>query len=128
MDRGHDVLELFGRIGREHEPLAGAPPVHAPRPVGELGGNALLPERQVARADEAIDRDLARYLPLWKKCVPPMFADRPWRVDRWGAGERFVFAPYPSEKLEDVMAAIHRWGMGREMHVTEFDRLALSLA
>jgi len=26
------------------------------------------------------------------------------------------------------MAAIHRWGMGREMHVTEFDRLALSLA
>src|SRR6266705_2849652 len=81
--------------------------------------------------DETSERDvlrryfaaLARYLPLWKKCVPPEVADRPWRVDRWGAGERFVFAPYPSEKLEDVMAAIHRWGIGREMHVTEFDRL-----
>ena len=82
----------------------------------------------LARADEAIERDLARYLPLWTKCIPPEFADRPWRVDRWGAGERFVFAPYPGEKLEEVMAAIHRWGMGREMHVTEFDRLALSLA
>jgi len=82
----------------------------------------------LARADAAIDRDLARYLPLWKKCIPPEFADRPWHVNQWGAGERFVFAPYPSEKLTEVMAAIHRWGMGREMHVTEFDRLALSLA
>jgi ABC-type nitrate/sulfonate/bicarbonate transport system substrate-binding protein len=82
----------------------------------------------LARADQAIDRDLARYLPLWTKCIPPEFADRPWRVETWGAGERFVFAPFPQAKLEDVMAAIHRWGMGREMHVTEFDRLALSLA
>jgi hypothetical protein len=82
----------------------------------------------LARADEAIERDLARYLPLWTKCIPPEFADRPWRVTTWGAGERFVFAPFPPAKLEDVMAAIHRWGMGREMHVTEFDRLALSLA
>jgi hypothetical protein len=49
-------------------------------------------------------------------------------VESWGAGERFVLAPYPAEKLAEVMAAIHRWGMGREMHVTEFDRLALSLA
>ena len=79
----------------------------------------------LARADAAIERDLARYLSLWAKCVPPEFADRAWRTETWGAGERFVFAPYPAEKL---MAAIHRWGMGREMHVTEFDRLALSLA
>jgi len=71
---------------------------------------------------------LEKHLPLWTKCIPQEFADRPWRVEAWGAGERFVFAPYPSAKLEEVMAAIHRWGMGREMHVTEFDRLALSLA
>ena len=82
----------------------------------------------LARADAALERDLARYLSLWAKCVPPEFADRAWRTETWGAGERFVFAPYPAEKLGEVMAAIHRWGMGREMHVTEFDRLALSLA
>src|SRR4030095_9688731 len=82
----------------------------------------------LARADAAIERDLARYLPLWKKCVPPEFADRPWRVEGWGAGERFVFAPYPAEKLADVLAAIHRWGLGRGMHAREFDRLALSIA
>ena len=82
----------------------------------------------LARADAAIERDLGRYLPLWTKCVPPEFAGRPWRVGQWGAGERFVFAPYPADKLAEVMAAINRWGMGREMQITEFDRLALSLA
>jgi len=82
----------------------------------------------LARADAALGRDPARYLPLWTKCIPPEFADRPWRVDQWGAGERFVFAPYPPEKLAEVMAAIKRWGMGREMQVTELDRLALSVA
>src|SRR5213594_3901074 len=54
----------------------------------------------------ALERDLARYLSLWVKCVPPEFADRAWRTETWGAGERFVFAPYPAEKLEEVMAAI----------------------
>jgi len=81
----------------------------------------------LARADEALDRALERYRPLWTKCIPPEFADRQWRVDGWGAGERFFFAPYPPEKLAEVMAAINRWGMGREMHVTELDQLALSL-
>ena len=82
----------------------------------------------LARADAAIDRDLVRYLPLWMKCVPPEFADRPWRVEQWGPGERFVFARYPAEQLAEIMAAIKRWGMGREMQITEVDRLALSLA
>src|SRR5262249_34551314 len=31
----------------------------------------------LARADAALDRDLARYLPLWTKCIPPELADRP---------------------------------------------------
>src|SRR5213593_678437 len=55
MDRGHDLLELLTRVGREDEALPGAPPVHAPRAVGELGRNALLPERQVSR-EVAFDR------------------------------------------------------------------------
>src|SRR5262249_11052929 len=82
----------------------------------------------LARADEALDRDRARYLPLWKQCIPPELADRPWRLDRWGDGERFVVAADPPDKLAEVMAAINRWGMGREMQVTELDQLALSIA
>src|SRR6266540_911668 len=55
MDRGHDFRELFGWIGREDEALTSTPLVHVPRPVGELGWNTLLPERQVSR-EVAIDR------------------------------------------------------------------------
>lgn len=80
------------------------------------------------KAEKALDRDLSKYLPLWRKSIPPEFQDREWHPETWGPGERFVFAPFPQEKLEEVMAAIKRWGMGNQMKVKEFDRLALSLA
>ena len=79
-------------------------------------------------AERAIDRDLPRYLPLWKKSVPPEFADRPWKYATWGAGERFRFAPIPKATLDEVTAAIDRWGMGDKMLVKDIDRLALSVA
>jgi hypothetical protein len=80
------------------------------------------------RAEQALSRDLAAYLPLWRKSIPPEFQDRPWRTETWGPGERFVFAPYPEEKLREVMAAIERWGMGAQMMVKDLDRLALEVA
>jgi hypothetical protein len=40
---------------------------------------------------------------------------------------RFVFATYPPEKLAEIMVAFGRWGMGREMQITELDQLALSI-
>jgi len=82
----------------------------------------------LARAEQALDRDLARYLPLWHKCIPREFKDRPWRVETWGAGERFVFARYPEEKLREVLDAINRWGMGTKMADQNLDRLALAVA
>ena len=83
--------------------------------------------RALDRAEQALTRDLPKYLPLWRKSIPPEFADRAWGVERWGPGERFVLAPYPEEKLREVLAAIERWGMGKEMHVKEVDRLALAV-
>jgi NitT/TauT family transport system substrate-binding protein len=82
----------------------------------------------LAEADRALDRDLPRYLPLWVKSIPPEFRDRAWRTQTWGAGERFVFAPYPEARLREVMAAIDRWGMGAQMMVKDLDQLALALA
>ena len=82
----------------------------------------------LARAEEALDRDLTKYLPLWHKCIPPEFKDRTWRVERWGPGERFVFARYPEEKLQEVLDAINRWGMGAKMTEQNLDRLALAVA
>lgn len=80
------------------------------------------------RAEQALERDLAAYLPLWRKSIPPEFQDRAWRTETWGPGERFVFAPYPADKLREVMAAIDRWGMGTQMMVKDLDRLALAVS
>jgi len=98
--------------------------------------------------DEASDRDvLRRYFTALARAAPgarprsralPAAVDEvhPARVRRSGVARRPVgcrgalssFSAYPPEKLAEVMAAINRWGMGREMHVTELDQLALSLA
>ena len=82
----------------------------------------------LGRAEEALDRDLPKYLPLWHKCIPPEYKDRTWRVETWGPGERFVFARYPEEKLREVLDAINRWGMGAKMAEQNLDRLALAVA
>src|SRR6185295_11395537 len=49
LDRRHDLRELLGGIRREDEALPGAPALDAPRAIGELGRDALGPQRQVAR-------------------------------------------------------------------------------
>ncbi len=82
--------------------------------------------RALDRAEQALDRDLPRYLPLWHKCIPPEFRNQPWRVETWGPGERFVFARYPEAKLREVLEAINRWGMGDKMAEQNLDRLALA--
>jgi len=82
----------------------------------------------LVRAEEALARDLPKYLPLWGKCIPPEFQDRAWRTETWGPGERFVFAPYPEDKLREVLSAIERWGMGAKMTETNLDRLTLAVA
>ena len=44
------------------------------------------------------------------------------------AVKRLLVATPNSGKLVEIMAAIKRWGMGREMKVTELEQLALSIA
>ena len=36
------------------------------------------------RAEQALTKDLEKYLPLWKYSIPPEFQDREWRVETWG--------------------------------------------
>ncbi len=79
------------------------------------------------KAEQALTRDLKKYLPLWKKSIPPEFSDREWRVETWGAGERFVFKPFPQEEYDEVMSAIDRWGMGIHMQDRHYGNLALPL-
>jgi hypothetical protein len=80
------------------------------------------------RAEQALTRNLQRYLPLWKKNIPPRFADRQWHVESWGPGERFVLKPFPRDEYEKVMASIERWGMGVHMEDKNYERIIMSLS
>jgi NitT/TauT family transport system substrate-binding protein len=77
------------------------------------------------RAEEALDSDLEKYLPLWEKCVPPEFKGvHPWQFDKFTRGERFVYQPLPRAEFDDVMAQVQRWGLDDHLKEKSFDRLA----
>jgi hypothetical protein len=44
--------------------------------------------RGLDRAERALESDLAKYLPLWKECVPPEFQDRDWDFARFRGAVR----------------------------------------
>ena len=77
------------------------------------------------RAEEALDSDLEKYLPLWEKCVPPEFKGvHSWQFDKFTRGERFVYQPLPRAEFDDVMAQVQRWGLDDHLKEKSFDRLA----
>ncbi len=64
------------------------------------------------RAEQALDVNLAKYLPLWKLAVPPEFENyHPWDFAKFGRGERFVNKPLPREQFDEVFAQVERWGL-----------------
>lgn len=77
------------------------------------------------RAAHALGRDLPKYLPHWKKNIPPKFSDRQWHVERWGPGERFVVKPFPRAEYDRVMVAIERWGMGTHMEDKTYEHISM---
>jgi hypothetical protein len=79
------------------------------------------------KAEQALTRDLKKYLPLWKHSIPPEFQNREWRFETWGPGERFVFRPFPKEEYTKVVAAMDRWGFGPHMQERNYDGLVLAL-
>lgn len=79
------------------------------------------------KAEQALTRDPKKYLPLWRKSIPSEFAQRDWRVETWGPGERFVFRPFPKEEYDEVTSAIDRWGMGIHMQDKSYHNLVLPL-
>ena len=76
------------------------------------------------RAEEALDADLARYLPLWRLAVPAEFADRAWDFTRFGRGERFVYRPIPHGEFDEVFAQVERWGLDQFAKERSFDAIA----
>jgi len=68
--------------------------------------------RALNRAEQALEADLPKYLPLWKLAIPAEFEDfHPWQFDKFGRGERFVNKPVPQEEFAEVFTQVARWGL-----------------
>jgi NitT/TauT family transport system substrate-binding protein len=68
--------------------------------------------RALQRAEQAMDADLPKYLPLWKLTVPAEFENyHAWDFSKFGRGERFVNKPLPRGEFDEVFAQVERWGL-----------------
>lgn len=64
------------------------------------------------RAEQALEANLAKYLPLWKLAVPAEFENfQSWDFSKFGRGERFVNKPLPNEEFGEVFSQVERWGL-----------------
>ncbi len=81
------------------------------------------------RAEEALDRDLRRYLPLWEMSVPAEFADyHPWDFTKFGRGERFVYERIPQAEFDETLEQVKRWGLDQFLKERDFEKLTARTA
>jgi NitT/TauT family transport system substrate-binding protein len=80
-------------------------------------------------AEEAMDKNEQKYLPLWKNSVPAEFADyHKWDFMKFGRGERFVYKRIPQTEFDDTMAQVKRWGLDQYLKERDFEKLTCSTA
>jgi NitT/TauT family transport system substrate-binding protein len=66
--------------------------------------------RALKRAEQALESDLQRYLPLWKLAIPPDFESlHAWDFSTFGRGERYIDEPLPEEDFGTVFQQVQRW-------------------
>jgi NitT/TauT family transport system substrate-binding protein len=81
------------------------------------------------RAEEALEADLPKYLPLWKISVPGDFGDvHPWDFSKFTRGERFVYQPLPRDEFDDTLAQVERWGLDQHLQERNFEKLVQPIA
>jgi NitT/TauT family transport system substrate-binding protein len=80
--------------------------------------------RALDRAEQALEENLAKSLPLWKLAVPAEFKDlHPWDFTKFGRGERFVNETVPREEFDEVFAQVERWGLDQYLENRNFEAL-----
>jgi len=83
--------------------------------------------RALKRAEDALQANLEKYLPLWKLAVPPEFENvHPWNFRKFGRGERFIGEPIPREDFDIVFDQVHRWGLDDFVKERSPERLSYS--
>jgi hypothetical protein len=80
------------------------------------------------RAEQALQADLPKYLPLWQLSIPAGFQATSWNFSAFTRGERFVYEPVPKSEFEEVMGQVERWGLDQHLKDREFANLIASAA
>jgi hypothetical protein len=81
--------------------------------------------RALDRAEQAMDADPDKYLPLWKLAIPAEFADHhPWDFSKFGRGERFVYRALPGQEFAETLQQVERWGLDQHLNERSYDRLS----
>jgi NitT/TauT family transport system substrate-binding protein len=79
--------------------------------------------RALRRADEALRREPAKYMHLWKNNLPPgLEGDYDW--SKFGLGELLVFDRYPEETFAETMSFARRWGLDKNVRTDTYMELA----
>jgi NitT/TauT family transport system substrate-binding protein len=85
--------------------------------------------RALERAEQALEADLKKYLPLWKLAVPPEYEDvHAWDFSKFGRGERFVYETIPRSEFDEVLDQVKRWGLDQYLKDKSFEHLAADLS
>jgi NitT/TauT family transport system substrate-binding protein len=82
----------------------------------------------LSRAEQALQADLPKYLPLWKLSVPAEFGSTHWDFSKFSRGERFVYEPIPKTEFDEIMQQVERWGLDQHLNERAFDNLIPSAA
>src|SRR5712692_3764845 len=83
--------------------------------------------RALARAEQAMDADMAKYLPLWKLAVPAEFESfHRWDFSKFGRGERFYYQTLPREEFDETLAQVERWGLDQHLKDRSYEKLSYS--
>ena len=76
------------------------------------------------RAEQALEADLPKYLPLWKHSIPAEFETyHSWDYSKFTRGEKFVYKPLPRGEFDDTLAQVERWGLDQHLKERSFERL-----
>jgi NitT/TauT family transport system substrate-binding protein len=84
--------------------------------------------RALDRAEDALEADLDRFLPLWKLSIPAEFQDQSWDFSKFSRGERFVHEPVPRAEFDEIMQQVERWGLDQHLKERKFDKLVPAAA
>jgi ABC-type nitrate/sulfonate/bicarbonate transport system substrate-binding protein len=84
--------------------------------------------RAIAAAEKLLQKDLKKYLPLWKYSIPREFEDQTWDYANFGRGERYVDAPVSKDDFETMVQANERWKLDNHVTNRSFESLAFQIA